>query len=115
VQKEAVAAGLVIKKSNITGANLGVFASVDIPAGHLKLWYWGGIVAMTKLEVMAASEDEVGDRLLCSKFRVPGPQPCSFVHVAGSEASAATYINSSETDPNVKFVEREGKIKGRFI
>ncbi len=105
----------MIKKSNITSANLGVFASVDIPAGHLKLWYWGEVMAMTKLEAMAASEEELGDRLMCSKFRVPGPQPCSFVHVLGSAASAATYINSSETDPNVKFVEREGKIKGRFV
>ncbi len=111
-QAEAGAAGLKIQKSNIASAQLGVFASSDIPAGPLQLWYWGKVWVLTKLEAMAADEDEVGNRLLCSTFRVAGPQPCSFVYVAGSVGSAATYINSSETAPNVKFVEKEGEIKG---
>ena len=95
----------MIKNSNIKNGGLGVFAATAFRVGPTPLFYWGDVALYTSPEVLAAKEEVVGKRLLRSLFRVVGPPPCRFLMVNGSDGCAATYINSSEERPSVRFVE----------
>lgn len=100
---------LEIRKSNITGADFGLFTTTEMKAGTIIGYYWGRIVVADDSEIEVYKRS---DRILSlHKFQLGPNGRKRHLRIIGSKLCAASYANDPRTIrpvhwPNAYFDER---------
>mgnify|MGYP001557782212 FL=1 len=100
---------MVIKKSNIQGADLGLFTTVEMKPGTIIGYYWGRNVLADSAELEAYRKS---DRILSLyKYQIGEDSKKRHVHIVASKLCSSSYANDPRTirpphSPNAYFDER---------